>query len=712
MVFLASWLLWGLGALALPVLIHLWQRRKVVQIPIGTLRFLKAIAARTRRSSRIENLLLLLLRCLLFSLVILAAARPVFSTKSAHLLGAKVPRTMVFLVDNSTSMSLLVGGQTRLETAKACARSILEELKPGDRVAVLAVSDQIELKIAEPTADHALVRKALEEIQPTAGRSDFAAALREAGKIVARSERGARQIFFFTDDQENAWHPIVANPSTVFDTVWQQAAPQLLVIRPDEQPHPSNACVKSLRFEFPSLAPGATARGTVVVENFSTTEFHDVAKLSIRAKTLAQIPLSVSAGATVEIPFEFQAPYLERSWATGTLALSGDNLPEDDLWYFALPLYKPPRALILEQELPGPEQLRPGFYLRKALAAGEAPIRCMSVGQLEETALEGYSILFLVDPGHLGDRSLFRIERFMEAGGTLVVFPGNQTDNWASLPFLPGTPTGVRELPAGRQPVGLLAPAHPFFANAWDSGLPFPALPQKRLLGWEPKPKSQTLLSIGQGDAMFPFLVTAPYKAGNSVFINASADRSWGDLPLSPAFVPLLHQIARFSSAKALPPLLVGDPLPFPASLPSDATATLLLPDGTQRTVQNSRLLMERIPEPGIYEATAKTEQIAAAANADRLESELRSVDPEALRKLGLLSFAGAEPMRQWLSQNSGQAPLWPLLLLIALGALGLEGLLSNLGAARRSQGGEPSIATGRQNRQRSFLANTGGPVR
>jgi hypothetical protein len=77
MTFLTPWLLYGFAALAVPVIIHLWQRKKVVVLPFGTLRFLKLIAAKTNRSAKIENLLLLLLRCLFFALIIAAAARPV-----------------------------------------------------------------------------------------------------------------------------------------------------------------------------------------------------------------------------------------------------------------------------------------------------------------------------------------------------------------------------------------------------------------------------------------------------------------------------------------------------------------------------------------------------------------------------------------------------------------------------------------------------------
>ena len=79
MTFLTTPMLWALSALAVPILIHLWQKRRVVEVPFSTLRFLKVVAARTSRSAKVEHLLLLLMRGGIVALVALAAARPVAS---------------------------------------------------------------------------------------------------------------------------------------------------------------------------------------------------------------------------------------------------------------------------------------------------------------------------------------------------------------------------------------------------------------------------------------------------------------------------------------------------------------------------------------------------------------------------------------------------------------------------------------------------------
>ena len=729
MSFLAPWILYGLGAVSLPILIHLWQRRRVIEVPISTLRFLKAIAARTSRSSKLENILLLLLRCLLFALVIFAAARPVMLAKTAQMLGGDIPRTIVLVIDNSMSMGYVGGGQKRLETAKAGARALLDDLKQGDRVALIAASDHARLLIAEPTIDRTVARKAVDDIQLTEDRSDFAVALREAGKIVAHAERGVRQIFLFTDSQDTGWRSTVSNPSVVFDTAWQQTGPQLIVVRPDDL-QPLNACVKQVRIDSPFLAPGGTVRGVSIVENFSTTPLHDLLKISIGAERVAQKPAEVPPGVAVEVPFEFQAPSVSGRWAHGTVALSGDNLTGDDSFFFTLPVYQSPRALVVEGTTVGPDRLRPAYFLRKALAVdteNAIQLRSIAASQLDDTGIENQSVIFLADPGKLGDRSIVRLERFLEGGGTVVLFPGDQSrlTDFDNFSFLPGKPTSLRNLPAGRQPIRIADPAHPLFSDAWDTGTPFPALPQQRMFDWKFDANAQALLTIGSSSpsntsVALPFLIYSERGPGRVIVVNASADRTWGDFPLSPAFVPLVQQIARFSAAQGghAPRITVGDPLPLPPSLPRDKPITLTLPDGSNRTLPprasagSSNLLLESTKQSGFYDAASadqsgskEGQNTAMAVNTDRSESNLRPIAPGVLEKLTpttqVIQLASSEALRRWLSQSTGMAPIWPFLLIAALVLFALEGILSNLVARRRSQGDEKHIATGRLNRRR-----------
>ena len=703
MSFLTPWLLYGFAALAAPVIIHLWQRKRVIKVPFSTLRFLKIIAARTSRSAKIENLLLLLLRCLIFALVILAAARPVVSTDATRLFGGNVPRSIALVVDHSLSMGYKSGDDTRLDIARRQAQAVLDDLKPGDEVAVIAVSDRAQMVIAEPTVDHAAARQAVESIQSTEARTDFSTGLREARKAIGKKARGLKQIFLFTDNQECGWQ---FDKAAVFDDAWRQMDAKLVVVRSDEL-SAVNAAVSRVRFLAPFAASGTLARGEARVENHSAAPLRDLVEIRLGSDKVATKPVEAAAGSSIEQPFEFQTPTLSGRWLLGTAQLGGDNLPGDDRSYFTLPVYQTPRVLIVEAG-DGPDRARPGFFLRKALAAGTqgAPIKTVTPAELDDLPVEAFSAVFLAGVPAVSDRSSVRLGRYLESGGTVVFLPSDQTDlaNIAKLEWMPAAPVKITEVPAGRLVARAVEPQHPLFTNSWDANTPFPALPQRRMLDLKLAAAGRVLLTLGEG---LPFIVYGERGTGRVIMVNASPDRSWGDFPLTSAFLPLVQQIGRLSIARTGrdAAYFVGDAVPAPLSLPRDQALTIKDPRGETLAVPAGAALLERAEHAGFYEVTSATEgQLHQfAVNVDARESNLSPIDEAALKKItGHDLLTGTEALRIWLAQSRGLVPLWPLLLILALAAFTIEAIYSNFLARRRSQGEETHIKTGRLNKRRA----------
>jgi len=704
MTFLSTGMLFGLGALFVPVILHLWRRRRVVQVRFSTLRFLKVAAARTSRSSRIENILLLFLRCLFFALLVLAAARPVLSSGTAHLFGGDVPRTVVLAVDNSMSMSCRVNGTTRLESAKAQALAVIDHLKPGDDVAVMAAGDVPQLLVAEPTLDHRVARQMVESILPGESLSDFSAVFREAKKIVARGTHGLRELYFFTDSQETAWR---FDPKPVFDEAWDKSGLHPVVVRPDNR-NPPNAAVTNVKISAPFAAAGTPVAGVATVENFSERPLQDVLEIRVGAERVAQKPIDLAPGASMEVAFEARMPQVAGRWAEGVASIEGDNLPADDKFYFAIPVFRQPRVLVAEGQQAGAPRLRSGYYLGKALAAGTAVApETISSAKLDETPLEGFSAVFLADVANLGDRALVRLGRYLQSGGTVAYFPGDLATpaGLARMDFLPAKLLGVGELPPGRLSTLISEPGHPLLANAWDKDTPFPALPQIKLGRWKLDADARSLLTFSNG---IPFVIFAGRGPGRVFIVNASADRAWGDFPLSPAFLPLVQQIARFSSEQsgADSARTVGASLPVTPNLPADQPLLLKLPDGTESTLPAGEkpVLKDHAENSGFYEAGTTREPALQvfSVNADRRESALRAIEPAALQTIvPAETVCGLDELNLWLAKSRGVVPLWPALLLLALAVFAAEACLANLLARNRSQGDEQHIRTGRLNKRR-----------
>ena len=76
MTFLAPLFLLGALAVALPILFHLIRRTPTVQRRFSSLMFLSPSPPQLSRRSRLDKILLLLLRCLIIGLIAFAFARP------------------------------------------------------------------------------------------------------------------------------------------------------------------------------------------------------------------------------------------------------------------------------------------------------------------------------------------------------------------------------------------------------------------------------------------------------------------------------------------------------------------------------------------------------------------------------------------------------------------------------------------------------------
>src|ERR1700704_4364652 len=134
MAFLTPLFLVGLGAIAIPVLIHLIQREKKRVIEFPSLMFVRRIPYQSVRRRRIRHWFLLLMRIAALALIIAAFARPFFrqgAAAAAAALGGD--REIVVLLDQSASM----GYGDHSEKARAAARSAIDSLGGAGRATLV-----------------------------------------------------------------------------------------------------------------------------------------------------------------------------------------------------------------------------------------------------------------------------------------------------------------------------------------------------------------------------------------------------------------------------------------------------------------------------------------------------------------------------------------------------------------------------------------------
>src|ERR1700733_1841241 len=139
--FLNPLFLFGLAASSLPVLFHLFAKKRSRRVEFSSLRFLQKLEKTSMRAVKIRQLLLLIIRTLLVTAIVLAFARPALRGYLGSFFGSSHANTsMVFLLDNSASMSRSDERGELLKQSKDAASTIAGMLGAGDDATVIPLA--------------------------------------------------------------------------------------------------------------------------------------------------------------------------------------------------------------------------------------------------------------------------------------------------------------------------------------------------------------------------------------------------------------------------------------------------------------------------------------------------------------------------------------------------------------------------------------------
>lgn len=253
--FLHPWVLAGLLAAGVPILLHLIQRRQPPIVVFPAVRYLVDTTREHQKRLKLRNWLLLLIRTLLIVFLVLAAAGPTAPIKGAP---GHSPAAMVLVLDNSLSSGVVVNGTSRLSTFRDAARDILDRSTPEDRLWVM-LADGLPRR-----GDKVALTRLIDSAEATPARLDLGNAIRDAQAVLATQDLPG-EIVVISDLQASAVSAAdVSRP--------------LLVLRPDG-PISRNLGVAAID---PGPQPWSLAGSRVTV--------------SVTGDTALSIPVSIRLG--------------------------------------------------------------------------------------------------------------------------------------------------------------------------------------------------------------------------------------------------------------------------------------------------------------------------------------------------------------------------------------------------------------------------------
>ena len=633
--------LWALAAAAIPLMLHMFQRRRTVVTPFPTLRFLKAAQRRSSSRVRFENFLLWLLRTLLIIVIALAFAVPVLRTSTTDFAQlARSNRDIAIILDASYSMNYELERGKVWNICKEAAVRIVDGLLSGDRVCVFLAAET-PIPIIEMTSEHATVIQAIrsQECPPTSSRLDEAVTL-AAHALDQKKEGHEKEIYILTDGQSLPWHGFrdalgkedetaPATNQRVALSREQRNKISLFVLAAGAQ-IPDNACPYEVKVTPNLLLAGQTARVNVTVARSGPSKQLTIG-LEVDGQDRGRRDLSTDADTASSV--EFIVGGLEPGVHIAKVTTPHDALPEDDAFLFLLRVRQQLPALVA-----GPREAT--RFLKAALAPGAADdsIRQVETDELDGVDLRDFQAVFLCDAFPLSGQAAIKIEEYVKTGGVVVIFPGERADPsvYAGLSILPASPLEIENVPRDASTRQLRrVPPMPEQVVVFSMALPagtVPTLALKRYQTFGPLAEGAAVLVTAGNET--PFMLGRAVGRGRIFQFAVSADREWSSLPVTAFFLPIVHQLIRLGAGAAIQPpniqlgsnILVGESIPNyrEDDIVTGPTGALIpIKDSGNRT-----FVIEELTEPGIYLRTkgGGEPEPVLAVNTDRIESYLAPV--------------------------------------------------------------------------------------
>jgi Aerotolerance regulator N-terminal/von Willebrand factor type A domain len=662
--FANPWLLAGLAAVGLPVLIHYLTRARPRRIAFPPFKFLMEACAGQQSLHRLRTIVLVIVRCLAVMALVLLFTRP-FLNPSSAVANAQNKKPVVLILDASLSMRAVKGGVTLFSRAKAEAADALRGLETGQEAAVILVGATPRLLLPALSPNLPALHEGLVKAEPTFEIADFQSALATAKRLLG----GPGIIYIFSDFQKSNW-----------EIAGELPAGCVCRLRPVTSGRVDNLGVVSVRLSPEEPVAGESVEVIASVFNGTPQPREETIRMQVGEFTQER-QVTIPAFATADCAFN--ATFPQEGSFTGKAWLNPDDLREDDIRYVAVKVHKSLEVLLLSDADAGDDRSA-AFYVGHALVPSQRTAPGLHIirrhsQDADRGILETADLFLLVAPASLSGEAVEVITRRVQEGARfLAVLDGPTAPLLVPGSFNP--PFQLLRPVVSASGESLVSGSHKLFLDAdageW-SAIRFLRHYQNQVVQGR---SGEVLLSYPDGSAA---VTLSSVGKGAAAFANVALTPNGGDFVGNPMFPATIHELIRLlrrnSEAHEISP---GQSWVIEAPTKGEGAPTVLGPDNAvlQAKViasgRTSRLALPAARLPGLYTVNqGGTVVSAAAVNIDPRESDTRPISLEAIKPAAGAAITVIRNEEELVLAGKAK-PLWPQLAAASATLLALEMVL------------------------------------
>lgn len=538
--------LWALFALAIPIIIHLFNFRKYKTLYFSSLKFIKHVDQQTRSTQKLKHLLVLCLRLLALACLIFAFAQPFIPAETSSGAGGKP--VLAIYIDNSFSMTAKGTEGELLSEAREMARKMINNASLETRI-LLNTNQMSGLEQRLITKIEALER--LDNIEPSPLVRKLDDVLNWQRSYIDNESKtnqkvGTRQYVIFSDFQK---------ASTNFTGLKEDKTSYYypVLLSPQEK---ANIFVDSVWFSSPIQKIGQNNELNIRVvnggsEDLTNVEMHCEVD-GIKRDVFLDIPANQKSTTVIN--------YTEKSGGlkSGKITVNDKQLFWDDDYYFSYFVDNQTSILILnsEQSAAAVSQV---YNLEKFYKFQSIDQNAFTLDQLKNVDL-----VFLNGVNEIPSGMAENLISFAQSGGTIALFPGSkiETNSWNSFLRDLQLPQLGRTISSGTK-IDKLIYDDPFFFGMFEKkkeNLNLPAV--TKAYQTIPQGKSSFYELIRMQNGMPLFLRSEGTL--NTFLFAGSLDASFGTFTSDALFPSILLRIGEMSQRKSPIALTIGKESYFP----------------------------------------------------------------------------------------------------------------------------------------------------
>ena len=523
-------ILWGLTALSIPIIVHLFNFRKFKRVLFSNVGFLHEIKQETKSKSKIKHLLILLSRLLAMASIIFAFAQPYKPLSNQDITGDF--KTVGIYIDNSFSMDANNGDGRLLDLAKNKALEIASSYSASDKFQLL--TNDFEGRHQRLVSQEEMV-ELIQEVETST-------VFRRIDEVLARQKE-----LFDRTNAVNRYSYLINDLQKVAMPLEQIAIDSTMNIRliPTAGENAANVYVDSLWFGSP-------------VRQLNVPEEMVLRMRNSGSETMEEIPIDASLNgekksvATVTLPgegkIEQTIQFSNNSAGTkfGVVRISDRFIQSDDAFYFSYAVASQCRIL----------HVQGAQSTNQALAAVFEGDPYFSYQRISENTVDfgtlgQQNLLILDEVSRIGTGLQQELVKFAEAGGSILIIPGLSIELGEYNALLQALQVGqlgeLNDQRGNAQKVATLSLEHPIYKGIFDErkeSWELPRVEQYRTIILPQQSNQQTLMTLQNGD---PFLTAGHFGAGRVYMAASSLDRASSNFITHGLFSTTMLRISEFA---------------------------------------------------------------------------------------------------------------------------------------------------------------------